>query len=129
MEAKELRIGNFIRFEDDETTIEKIVVTYQHIRVISKGLAEYKPIPLTKEWFVKFGFKKPMFGHGWENGYVELKCPEEIACSPIDDENDKNLYLHSGGEYQLSEVPVKYVHQLQNIFWCLMGEELTLKHD
>lgn len=58
MEAKELRIGNRIVFgllEVDMTVNMLIDIIDSHYK------DQYRPIPLTEEWLIKFGAVK---GHG-----------------------------------------------------------------
>jgi hypothetical protein len=66
MKANELRIGNWIQGEP--ISIPKLdmygdgtmTITGQGIAFMEQGLYEghYKPIPLTEEWLLKFGFEK-----------------------------------------------------------------------
>ena len=46
----------------------------------------------------------------------------------IDLENkDIKIRAHSAGMLEL--IYTNYLHQLQNLFWCLTGEELTFPND
>ena len=61
MEAKELRIGNWVSTTD--ILIPKHVIKAEDIVSIEDGSFEnlgldVKPIPLTEEWLLKFGFEK-----------------------------------------------------------------------
>jgi hypothetical protein len=69
-----------------------------------------KPIPLTEEWLLKFGFDKIDFQF-IKNG---------IKLFPIRD-------LYYRGNFPIKS-DIKYVHQLQNLFFALTGEELTIKN-
>lgn len=69
------------------------------------------PIELTPEWMSKAGFETP-------DGYKSSVLYNEIMI---------DLHL---GEYKLRDKPkakLKYLHQLQNVFYFLIGEELTFK--
>jgi hypothetical protein len=71
-------------------------------------------IPLTEEWLVKFGFETYKFDHK-ENQY-RLK--------------DRLVVVRNESFYDYgSSVKVDYVHQLQNLFFALTGEELTITHN
>jgi hypothetical protein len=64
-------------------------------------------IPLTEEWLVTFGFE-----------YIEeYKWWEIDWC---------NFTIDLGGEYEFEFAfhPIKYVHQLQNLYFALTGKEL-----
>lgn len=127
MEAKELRIGNFI-FNGNNQIVE---INIDRLRLLEKGI-NYEPIPLTQEWLLKFGFKKqkavyiPVFSKRTNSkiwfsvyGREEYQDPNELHI------NDPKKWFSV--EYNKFDVKIKYIHQLQNIYWCLTGEELTLK--
>lgn len=118
MKAEELRIGNLL-----ETTNNGIAhVTWGVIKDIESGDRYYKPIPLTEEWLIKFGFKSQS-DFFIEKNYYTLKLPKKI----FDYDNsltvcDKNIIF---GYY--GSIKIEYVHQLQNLFFSLTGEELEIK--
>ena len=120
MKASELRIGNWIKNPVDKQQI--IYVTrdatgFGPIREspqMAHPFAYCHPIPLTEEWLEKFGFKHT--DAGWSNG------------------TRANLIKMLSGGYMLPSfgqhdfvTELKYVHQLQNLFFALTGEELTIK--
>lgn len=87
------------------------------------------PIQLTDEWFEKFGFYRD--GEYWCKGINDYKYCfkyrdwaenwafyQEFTDSP-DDRDD-------GVKYPIS-FDIKYVHQLQNLWFALLFEELTIK--
>lgn len=72
-------------------------------------------IPLTDEWLLKFGFNSN--GKVWEidsiNGIVfEIEYVSDC------------YYLHTQGEWGYQGF--SYVHQLQNLYFALTGQELEL---
>ena len=126
MKATELRIGNwFIDYEaEPEVTIywqvEQIVkptygtnlgVTYRDGSSWT-SLDILEPIPLTKEWLLKFGFR---YITGWDDYEAFIKDDVEITYNEI--VKFKN-YI---------DVELKYVHQLQNLYFALTDNELTIK--
>ncbi len=66
------------------------------------------PIPLTEEILLKCGFKK-------NTNYTP--CGKAIFY--------KNGYIIYCGV--TIEIEIKYLHQLQNLYYCLTGEELKVK--
>ena len=127
LQANELRLGNYIHRYDfgdlslrNEQILEigtKLVCTGP-IKVICE-LKDVKPIPITEEWLVKMGF---------ENDYDSTWI--------IDIGNDALLWydlkrktIAVGVPYEASgnEVKRPFLHQLQNLFHSLTGEELTIK--
>lgn len=79
-------------------------------------LEAVKPVKLTEEWLIEFGFK-------------EIKPLEN-------DEHKWSTYSKNGVhidlpyfEFNIEEISqeIKYVHQIQNLYYTLTGEKLTLK--
>ena len=123
MEAKDLRIGNYI----DYTTEREIVTmqtTYEYLRLIHNGNKNFKPIQLTEEWLLKFGFKynKLQF---CSNTIIVHQYKIKGICLSIDERKvNKHEYSFFGNNFIRT---VKHVHQLQNLYFALTGEELKLK--
>ena len=117
MKATELRIGNYI----DYTTEREIVtmqITYEYIRLIHNGNKNFKPIKLTEEWLLKFGFK----AHTYEDevfGYV---------LNDFGYINEYQFRIHNFIDFDAIIIPkaIKTVNQLQNLYFALTGEELSL---
>lgn len=79
-----------------------------------------EPIPLTEEWLLKFGFEE--FEYHIKNNLIWYKkWPLPIFYGSNGFE--KYLIHDLGGRF----VVLKYVHQLQNLYFALTGEELKLK--
>ena len=138
MKASELRIGNYVttinRGGDVHlpTGITEVVggiglftidlydykkhFTEQVARV--EGLGNIIGIPLTEEWLLRFGFKMDGIGHWWMN--------EEFDFYEFVDRNEDGFMLVIAGE-EHKETYVKHVHQLQNLYFALVGEELKIQ--
>ena len=63
MNPQELRIGNYVSYRDERECIVSCLGHKFETENMNNGLAcgsddiqEYKPIPLTEEWLIKFGF-------------------------------------------------------------------------
>ena len=116
MKAKELRIGNYIGFGNIDQIERVEIIKEQALGVYSDcefdtltPIELFEPIPLTEEWLLKMGFEN-YDGSKWERcGIIILNY------------NDGCIYLAN----QL-HVNIFYVHQLQNLFFSLIGEELTI---
>ena len=107
MEAKELRIGNL--FQTRANDIRNVDI--KELTRIQRMPYLYKPIPLTEEWLVKFGFDN-LGAYGWGIGYFHIRF--------------RNIHkFHFPLENRL--VRIKYVHQLQNLYFALTNEELIIK--
>lgn len=78
---------------------------------------EVKPIPLTPEWLAKCGFNK--LNAGWINSSGSM-CFYDRA-------RDMNGYYTMDYGTRNYVARFKNVHQLQNLFFALTGEELNVK--
>lgn len=112
MKAKELRIGNLVKYADD---------VYLHggkiteIGDIIQGETDYyQPIPITEEWLLMFEI--------YDLNTINLKIGDLFY-----DLENKELGI-CGVESCTSEMifyaKCEYVHQLQNLYFLLTGTEL-----
>lgn len=122
MEAKELRIGNLVYYENDKVTEEisttnLIFIEYWNLNK-GKNKTEpenrYKPIPLTEEWLFKFGFE--LNNKGWSKDNIDYFI-----------EYNDNIFDVVAYSFYYIIAQIKYVHQLQNLYFALTGKELILK--
>jgi len=123
MNAKELRIGNWVKAVDGgiETKVLRIVLGEQGTHDL------YKPIPLTEAWLKVFGFKPCIFNVPDEDGVLrnKMEASESYFKHPKL-KKEISIYLpYFLFNYHIGSVSVKYVHQIQNLYFALTGEELT----
>ena len=123
MKAEELRLGNLVsnmnpRHNDSILTIESIGDNHE-VNVFYRKylLSEFKPIPLTEEWLLKFGFEFHINAN-CQNFYYEK---DAFICIRADEDFEWFRYYNGDFYHEL-----KYVHQLQNLYFALTSEELTL---
>ena len=117
MEAKELRIGNLVYdinnkiIEIEEVLRYKISFSFK-LGIGFAGYKSIKPIPLTEEWLIKLGFK-------------EVNPKRGIISSFI--KNGIQIDISNSGNYYYKNILILSIHQLQNLYFALTGEELTIK--
>jgi len=123
LEAKELRIGNYLQTKTGDLTcvtdIEAVNAFDGMYIFWCYGYSEsqIEPIELTEDWLLRLGFKKtPTKYYIGELNELHNRLLDLVLCT------DKNVisyqdYLH----------PILYVHQLQNLYFALTNNELTLK--
>lgn len=115
----ELRLGNlFANIEDDsiykvtkinEDTIEGICINNmgwfgeKHFHLIEQVL----PIEITEEWLLKFGFQEDDAFYHLNNIWISNFYEDYYSLDGVDSSK------------------IKYVHELQNLFFALTHEELT----
>lgn len=144
METKELRIGNILTDGKFLFIVESIeaeavwgdiyecikaerIEDYYDEGVYHLNIENIKGIPLTEDWLVKFGFEKKsnqrkswylsdsiLIKNGWAQRAFYIYKEKKI------------MSVRKG--YPTSHVKyIFYVHQLQNLYFALTGEELTIK--
>ena len=120
MKATELRIGNLIFQLGQITTIENISRSINDWeRVNNKRLFDCTPIPITEEWLLKFGFT--LYPSG--SYCIDLFNTDNYLAFDIK-YNKGFVYLNI--ETESIKIDCHYVHQLQNLYFALTGEELTI---
>ena len=112
MKASELRLGNWVEQPNDGVTRVTAVLNDLQIKTETGYVDKYcSPIPLTEEWLLKFGFDK----HKTTDIYPTF-------AKQMFNWNDSVLYIIGYGFIN----HIKHVHQLQNLYFALTGEELEL---
>lgn len=112
MESNELRLDNLVY-----STTHKAI--YRIMLLDKDEIINTEPIPLTKHWLDRFGFEEINNGIGWDeltNSVLKLvKVPT----------NNSEIisYNYATDKYTF----IKYVHQLQNLYFALTNTELKLK--
>jgi hypothetical protein len=113
MKSNELRIGNYyLSFGVDLKQVETLTK--------DKILIDFTPIPLTKEWLLNLGFKKDVDGSFMKND-ISIFLDKRFKTNLFLQENQDNFKWFS------YECKIQYVHQLQNLYFALTGDELIFK--
>jgi hypothetical protein len=109
IKANELRIGNLV-YDNLGGTLKIKGIS------LESGLSHIKPIPLTEEWLLKFGFERQE--NNWKTMDLHFATIswERLAGTALSFEKE-SIYLPN----------IKHVHQLQNLYFALTREELTIK--
>jgi hypothetical protein len=131
MENNELRIGNFVRLNnpkyhpentgknfmidsiknDDVSLIDyenlPAIILYQYLKYI-------EPIELTEEWLLKFGAK-------WEGDYIFLEINKLTIRTHLPNMKPASIFAYFDG---IKIKQLKYVHELQNLYYAINGTEL-----
>lgn len=125
MKANELRIGNKLQKSNGEIfTVLRLDNTDDILVEEQRGLLTLNynlfGIPITEEWLLKFGFEglKKWNKKGNDNFRY-------IACYP----NKNEVWAIDWEDYAYICIShnIKHVHQLQNLYLALTGEELIIK--
>jgi hypothetical protein len=122
IKANELRIGNWIEYAEGkfikvDIHILSVICEYQTYVI---DITYPKPIPIGPEILEKAGFRHEVHGieeiDGGESHYIIGK----FWINHI----DENWFI-SGLEDEIKSF--KYLHQLQNLYFSLTGEELKIE--
>jgi hypothetical protein len=126
MKVQELRIGNLVSFDGVTLIVESIdlggyigltdIILFEQL-----DKDDLKPINLTEEWLIKFGFKYKEAGEYKKSGYFL-----EII------NQDQDTFIFANNKLQVSiytlsifiDINIEYIHQLQNLYFALTGKEL-----
>lgn len=118
MKANELRIGNWVAsmFGKD---IEVLGIS-RHNKIETDRMDEdidtLKPIPLTEDWLLKFGFE-----------FINEVCGYADRLHIIYQTKDAFIFHPFCTNDKYCQIEIKHVHQLQNLYFALTSEELTIK--
>ena len=122
MEAKHLRIGNYIERHNKVTGVKDIVQVDGGTPLLAfEGMTtlKFNPIPLTEECLLKFGFAQRLKTYDcnfYENRKLSINIRSDYATVFLK-QYKQDSYL----------ISIEYVHQLQNLYFALTGEELEIK--
>ena len=126
MKAKHFKIGDYIADSECEPyffKVEEIKKNEQGVLAVyyrngSCMSIDAEPIPLTQEWLLKFGFEKTKQTKEDNNiwTFIGSECKFEL-------EQIITFFLYDN---KCFGTELKYVHQLQNLYFALTNEELTL---
>lgn len=118
MNTTDLRRGNLILTSKDaggNKFLRSIVEEIKSDSIVVDGeravmIADCAGIPLTEEWLLKFGFEKSSDGKFYKDSRFTIY--------------QRGVYFGLiGGSLSWNEF--KYVHQLQNLYYVLTGEDLS----
>lgn len=126
--AEEFRIGNLVWVHYDlykneivvaqektgHMAISKIIgISPEKAIILFKGVERTVSWPVLTPIEVSEGALIKLFGFiGLENEGITLVS------------QNNNYFASNGGIELISDIPIKYIHQLQNLYFALNGEEL-----
>lgn len=128
MKVSELRIGNFVGIKNIRNFIADVPNNFEVtdigdlVGLKDRGrqqwkIAELEPILLTEHWLLKFGFE-------YRNENTGIGS---ILDRKGQDYKSVSVGVLRDGEFKFLttwHAPLKWVHQLQNLYFALTGAEL-----
>lgn len=129
MDAKELRIGNYVKYYGNEKAFKIEQINTIKTEAFKKGyvcsekgythtdIQCLEPIKLTGDWLIKFGLN---------NEDTEIK---DYGIIFIDEEMKFNITGFESPIYgNCFSKQITFVHELQNLYFFLTGYELCTKN-
>lgn len=124
IDAKELRIGNYIQLRDKHVMVGGIPNMYKLLipgEQYAVEVEEFDPIPLTEELLLKCGITE---AYSDSKGYIYsinevkfLRCFFDIP----------SFFIETKGDDDLFNRPIESLHQLQNLYFDLTGKDLDVE--
>jgi len=132
MKASDLRIRNWIQDVQHFKGFFQVEAIAKHTVISPDWTLEWSevaPIELTEEWLIKFGFKvqDSLMAWGVKTGVKFIDLHENIYLAFFGSWHLAFLGEDECRFDQLSERQVQYVHEFQNLYFALTGEELVIK--
>lgn len=141
IKVSDLRIGNLIKFKAGEGCVKVCSIDERSIWTKSEhnvyktfAIDKYCGVPVTENnlWMCGFKWCNHYKAYTHEELYVQVFRNRAGIYCRLDDklnengEHDGKFYLASETEYVVSDEPIEYLHQLQNIFYALTKKELEV---
>lgn len=134
IDKSELRIGNYVLYDDKPTSYLDIVtqIFEDGVEIISNSafggtasrtFEQIEPVKIQYNVLIQCGF----IDHA-QNGWgcrIDVNSSDEL-CLYTDDNELKYQSKNSGFTRGFN---IKYLHQLQNLYFILTGKELQLKYN
>ena len=121
MNKQELRIGNFVT-QQGSNFVEEVT-----IELLCRKDVILSPISITEEWLLRLGFKQC----SWDKREFWLGLHENSFFCYFKFYKNGRVDCGFSGKTEKNKtrdtVFLKYVHQLQNLYFALTSEELELK--
>lgn len=122
MKASELRIGNLIHRYKQRTKVTLLTLTY-----IENNPHPYSYIELIPEWLERMGFEIDDDAGNWGSPDHKIYKLENSSFGVGIKGDYIGWHNQVADDFYTSYYPeLKYVHQLQNLYFALTSKELTI---
>jgi hypothetical protein len=121
IQANELRIGNLYNQFGNIHQVNGHIIS--ELEKAPQGQLWCKPIPLTEEWLIKFGFEKDdVFDKFFTYLPIHDLCMDKLSFRV-----NEGFICYEGIKYRTLLKNIQYVHSLQNLYFALTNQELEIK--
>ena len=120
MVSKQFRIGNY--YLDIDNKLSEMSGYDLHQITIKEntdnlGCLEYEQINISEKWLFDLGFEKINYKKFWGQPYYKKGIYIYL------EDGEFRFYRHSNRAWTIYD----YVNEIQNLYYCLSGEELEYK--
>jgi len=117
MKAREIRFGNYVK------DYLGLLVEFDIDCLMNNNFEELKPIPIAKELLFIFNFRETHI----KGSYIYKMFRFHTQRPNDEDKFTLVTEIYFNERQILLTADLKYFHQLQNLYFALTGNELTLK--
>ena len=111
IQANELRIGNYIKYQDNLNFIVELE-DFSDLYLGEDDIEDYHPILITQQRLIDLGFE--------DIGTYEYQINDDLIME--NEYTDKGSWNFFYDNIHLTEI--KHIHQLQNLYFAITGKEL-----
>jgi hypothetical protein len=117
LKANDLRVGNYVKGIGHKISwlVDGIEGDFIYSSKAWRLINCFEGIPINKEWLLKFGIQYSEFEDLFQIGGYDIDAKDGLYC---------HFYFNEYGDWYKE---IQYVHELQNLYFALTGEELTIK--
>lgn len=131
IKANDLRLGNALHYQSSDGSISVCILDLDGLKFAiespSKFNMHYSPINLTEEILILLGFSNEDYNAGYMG--IDFKSGNMILdfvlCKPKSKGDWNDCFTYDLEFHRF--VSVEYVHELQNLYYVITGNELPLQ--
>lgn len=122
MNTQELRIGNIINTPHGIKKVTGVIDDRVYCTEFQFLIQELGPVIITEDWLFKFNLERDR-----ENGISIYDLSRTDYWIQKEDEIFWIYHVNMNGYLGHKLTSVDYVHEFQNLYYCLSGEELEIE--
>ena len=134
METKELRLGNIVNYLNGSSWLQGKVTSIGESRCVVETVSvkaiNMQGIVITDEWLLKLGFieREDTIEEGYPTYWpLQGNGRFRIYYSDFNQKFNFDVFDFKSGDCVERILTIDHIHQLQNLFFNLTGEELIVK--
>lgn len=125
LDSHEIRLGNTYKIELGDGTYKSDLINLEDLsNLLDDDLDDfYQALEISEEYLIKLGFE---YNKRYNNYVIKVKgFYNSVGYNDEDCDWYYNNDSSNAGCYYITSI--QYVHQLENLYFALTGEELTYK--